>query len=162
MDISFNCPNCNQELEVDSSGAGSSIECPSCSTTITVPAIENGAAETVAAETVAAEKAAVKAEKHFSVPVRDGASPTDALIHKPNRPLEVTAKEDDKTIRIKTYKRGDCVEVGHDRFDEVVSAFLAKVGRENIISINPINYSYTDLASRAILTDYGVTIVFRG
>lgn len=160
MDISFKCPNCDQELEVDSSGAGSTIECPACSTTITVPAAENGAVEAVAAERPPEPPA--KEEKHFSVPVRDGSSPTDVLIHKPNRPLEVTAKEDDKTIRIKTYKRGDCVEVGKDRFDEFVSAFLGKVGRENIISINPISYSYMDLSSRAILADYGVMVVFRG
>ena len=29
MDIVFNCPNCDQELAVDSTGAGSNIECPS-------------------------------------------------------------------------------------------------------------------------------------
>jgi hypothetical protein len=159
MDISFKCPNCDQELEVDSSGAGTSIECPSCAATITVP----GEPVAVVIEAAAVEeKPAAKVEKHFSVPVRDGTAPTDTLIQKPNRPLEVTAKEDDKSIRIKTYKRGDCAEVGHDRFDEIVSAFLAKVGRENIISISPINYSYTDLSSRAILTDYGVMVVFRG
>jgi DNA-directed RNA polymerase subunit RPC12/RpoP len=152
MDISFKCPNCDQELEVDSSGAGSTIECPSCANSITVPA----------SEPAAAEKAPAKAEKHFSVPVRDHAGPSEALIQKPNRPLDVTSKEDDKTIRIKTFKRGDCVEVGHDRFDELVSAFLARVGRENIISINPISYSYVELASRTVLADYGVTIVFRG
>jgi DNA-directed RNA polymerase subunit RPC12/RpoP len=160
MDISFKCPNCDQELEVDSSGAGSTIECPSCSTIITVPASENGAVELVAAEKP--QEPPAKAEKHFSVPVRDGASPTDTLIQKPNRPLEVAAKDDAKTLRIKTYKRGDCVEVGKDHFDEVVSAFLEKVGRENIISVNPITYSYTDLSSRAILADYGVMVVFRG
>jgi DNA-directed RNA polymerase subunit RPC12/RpoP len=156
MDISFKCPNCDQELEVDSSGAGSTIECPSCSNTITVPAMDGAAPPPPQPE------APVKVEKHFSVPVRDGAAPTEALIHKPNRPLEVTAKEDDKTIRIRTFKRGDCVEVGKDRFDEFVSAFLAKVGRDNIISINPISYSYVELSSRTVLADYGVTIVFRG
>ena len=37
MDIIFNCQNCEQELEVDASGAGSEISCPSCSETITIP-----------------------------------------------------------------------------------------------------------------------------
>jgi len=37
MDIVFNCPNCEQELAVDSSGAGTNIECPSCHETITIP-----------------------------------------------------------------------------------------------------------------------------
>jgi ribosomal protein S27E len=36
MDIVFNCPNCEQELAVDQSGAGSQIECPSCGETITI------------------------------------------------------------------------------------------------------------------------------
>jgi hypothetical protein len=65
-------------------------------------------------------------------------------------------------VRIKTFKRSDCVEVGKDRFDEIVSAFLARVGQPNIVSINPISYSYVELGSHAILADYGVTIVFRG
>jgi hypothetical protein len=158
MDISFKCPTCDQQLEVDATGAGSTIECPSCATVITVP----GTAPAPAPETPETPEPPPKAEKHFTVPVRDGAPETEPLIKKPNRPLEVAAKEDDKTVRIKTFKRSDCVEVGKDRFDELVSAFLAKVGQPNIISINPISYSYVELGSRAVLGDYGVTIVFRG
>ena len=155
MDISFKCPTCDQELEVDASGAGSTIACPSCATVITVP---SPASETP-------EKPPpppAKAEKHFSVPVRDGAAAAEPLIQKPNKPLDIAAKEDDKMVRIKTFKRSDCVEVGKDRFDEIVSAFLARVGQPNIVSINPISYSYVELGSHAILADYGVTIVFRG
>jgi DNA-directed RNA polymerase subunit RPC12/RpoP len=154
MDISFKCPTCDQELEVDASGAGSTIACPSCATVITVPG--------PASETPEKPEPPPKVEKHFSVPVRDHAPADEQLIKKPNKPLEVAAKDDDKVVRIKTFKRSDCVEVGKDRFDELVSAFLAKVGQPNIISINPISYSYVELGSRAILADYGVTIVFRG
>jgi DNA-directed RNA polymerase subunit RPC12/RpoP len=160
MDISFKCPTCDQELEVDASGAGSTIECPSCSTVITVPAPEPAL---VGVATVAAQPPPVpppKDEKHFSVPVREHA-PAE-LIEKPKRPLEVAAKEGDKTMRIKTFKRTDCVEVGKDRFDEFVSAFLEKVGQPNIVSIAPITYSYQELGSRQILSDYGVVIVFKG
>ncbi len=39
MDIIFNCPNCDQELAVDQSGAGTQIDCPSCGNK-TVIAIE--------------------------------------------------------------------------------------------------------------------------
>jgi DNA-directed RNA polymerase subunit RPC12/RpoP len=154
MDISFKCPNCDQELEVDASGAGSTIACPSCASVITVPGAASGTAEK--------PQPAARVEKHFSVPVRERAPEGEALIQKPNKPLEIAAKEDDKTVRIKTFKRSDCVEVGKDRFDEFVSAFLARVGQPNIISINPISYSYVELGSHAILADYGVTIVFRG
>ena len=101
-----------------------------------------------------------KDEKHFSVPVHEHA-PAD-LIQKPNRPLEVVAKQGDKTLRIRTFKRTDCVEVGKDKFDEIVSAFLEKVGQPNIVSIEPVNYSYMELATRQIMSDYGVVIVFRG
>jgi DNA-directed RNA polymerase subunit RPC12/RpoP len=158
MDISFKCPNCEQELEVDASGAGSTITCPSCAAEISVP----GTAAEPAQAGVAEKPQPPKVEKHFSVPVHEGHTPTEPLIKKTPRPLEIAAKEDDKTVRIKTFKRTDCVEVGKDRFDEHVSAFLAKVGQPNIISINPISYSYVELGSHAIVADYGVTIVFRG
>jgi DNA-directed RNA polymerase subunit RPC12/RpoP len=159
MDISFKCPICDQELEVDATGAGSSIECPSCSNTITVPHPDPAAVIHVA--TAAAAPEPPKVEKHFSVPVHDRA-PASELIQKPNRPLDVVAKDGDKTMRIKTFKRSDCVEVGKDHFDEKVSAFLEKVGQNNIVSINPISYSYVELGGRNVLGDYGVMIVFKG
>jgi DNA-directed RNA polymerase subunit RPC12/RpoP len=159
MDISFKCPICDQELEVDASGAGSTIECPSCSNSITVPG--TGAATVVAVAAPPPALESPKEEKHFSVPVHEKAPP-QALIQKPNRPLDVIAKEGDKTMRIKTFKRTDCVEVGKDHFDEMVSAFLEKVGQTNIVSINPITYSFMELGTRTMLQDYGVMIVFKG
>ena len=102
-----------------------------------------------------------KEEKHFSVPVHEHA-PLQVLIQKASRPLDVVAKAGDKTMRIKTFKRTECVEVGKDHFDEVVSSFLEKVGQSNIVSINPISYSYIELGSRQIMGDYGVMIVFKG
>jgi DNA-directed RNA polymerase subunit RPC12/RpoP len=159
MDISFKCPVCDQELEVDSSGSGSNIECPSCGSSITVPHAEPSSLVAVAAAPAPVEPP--KEEKHFSVPVHERA-PAQDLIQKPSRPLDIVAKEGDKTMRIKTFKRTDCVEVGKDHFDEQVSAFLEKVGQTNIVSINPINYSFEELATRKILTDYGVMIVFKG
>jgi hypothetical protein len=89
-------------------------------------------------------------------------SPSESLIEKPPPPLEVAAKESDKKMRIKTIRHTDCVEVGHDRFDEVVSQFLAKIGERNIISINSINFSYLDIGTQKLLTDFGVMIIYRG
>ena len=157
MDISFKCPICQQDLEVDASGGGSTIECPACSSTITVPS-QDPAVVIPAPESAPQPP---KDEKHFSVPVHEHA-PAQALIQKANRPLDIVAKDGDKTIRIKTFKRTDCVEVGKDRFDEVVSGYLDKVGQINIVSIVPINYSYVELGSHQILSDYGVMIVFKG
>jgi len=158
MDIRFKCPNCNQELEVDASGAGSSIQCPACSNAITVPSAEGIAV--VAAPAPTAE-APPHEEKHFSVPVHEHLD-AELLIQKANRPLDVAAKESDKMMRIKTFKRSDCVEVGHDRFDEIVTAFLQRVGQANVISLNPINYSYQELSTRTVMVDYGLMVVYRG
>ena len=163
MDITFKCPHCDQELEVDASGAGSNIECPSCGRSIMVPApvavpeAPNG--EPAITAPIAAS-AAAKVERHFSVPER--ATAGEALIQKANRPLEIAAKDTDKKVRVKTFKHTDCHEVGKDRFDEIVSGFLDKVGWDNVISITPVSYSFVQLDTRANITDYGVLIVFRG
>jgi DNA-directed RNA polymerase subunit RPC12/RpoP len=160
MDISFKCPNCNQELEVDASGAGSSIQCPACSNAITVPSAEGIAVVAAPAPGPTAE-APPHEEKHFSVPVHEHVD-AELLIQKANRPLDVAAKESDKMMRIKTFKRSDCVEVGHDRFDEIVTAFLQRVGQANVISLSPINYSYQELSTRTVMVDYGLMVVYRG
>ena len=163
MDIIFKCPHCDQELEVDAGGVGSTLQCPSCSNTITVPAPESGNATppTAPAPTPAPAPAPrAHEEKHFSVPSHE--APSEVLITKANRPSEVATKDSDKKMRIRTFKRTDCQEVGRDKFDERVSEFLDQVGQANIISINSINYSTIDLATHAQLQDYGVLIVFRG
>src|SRR5579872_2691243 len=157
MDILFKCPNCNQELEVDSSAGGSTIECPACSNSIRIP--ENEPVQAAVLVTVVPDPppppASVAEHKpHFAVPMHD--APSEALITKPKPSLEIAAKECDKKMRIKTFKRSDCQEVGRDHFDERVSQFLEKVGQGNIISINPINYSYIEMGSHAQLSDYGV------
>jgi DNA-directed RNA polymerase subunit RPC12/RpoP len=161
MDIVFKCPHCEQELEVDDRGVGSTLECPACSNTITVPARPpGGAAPAPAEQPPKSSVAAFHESKHFSVPTHD--APADALIQKSNRPLEVAALEGDKKMRIKTFKRADCQEVGKDKFDEKVSNFLQQVGQLNVISINTINYSALDMATHIQVHDYGVLIVFKG
>ena len=97
---------------------------------------------------------------HLRVPVR---KTTESLIEKPLPPLDAAAAKDtDKKIRTKTIRHTDCIEVGHDKFDEIVSNFLAKTGEANIISINTINYSHLDIGTQKLLTDFGVMIVFKG
>ena len=155
MDLVFKCPHCEQELEVDAGGAGTTLQCPSCSNTITVPNQPlGGPAAAPAPARPAAE------EKHFSVPVHEAAA--ERLISKPNRPLQVVAKDGDKMVRIRTMKRSDCLEVGRDRFDEKVSQFLQQVGPANIVSVNTINYSAIDMGTQKEVMDYGVLIVFKG
>ena len=157
MDVTFVCPNCRQELEADASLAGSQILCPACNHSITIPEPDP---TTVKVVNPIATSAAAREEKHFSVPVHD--TPTEVLIQKPPPPLEVAAKDIEKKIRVKTIRRTDCMELGHDNFDKVVSEFLAKIGQENIVSINTFGYTHLDIGSQKLLTDFGVLIVYRG
>ncbi|MEW6160168.1 MAG: hypothetical protein AB1813_22275 [Verrucomicrobiota bacterium] len=157
MDVMFSCPNCKQQLQADASLAGDEISCPSCGASIVIPQPDPANLHAV---NPIATSAAAKQEYHFSVPVHD--TPTEILIQKPRPPLEVSAKDGDKKLRIKSIKRTECVEVGHDRFDEIVSEFLAKVGEQNIVSINTLSYTHLDIGSQKLMTDYGVMIVYKG
>ena len=173
MDVIFNCPKCEQELAVDSIGSGTEIQCPSCGETIVIPepetVVPRGGIPTLPSEPGArveahpvnpiSSSAAARVELHLRVPTNKSA---ESLIAKPLAPLEVAAKETDKKIRTKTIRHTDCIEVGHDKFDEVVTNFLSKVGETNIISINPINYTYLDIGTQKLMTEYGVLVVYRG
>jgi hypothetical protein len=169
MDVIFNCPKCEQELAVDSSGAGSEISCPSCGELITIPDLEPVVARADAPPgaprldskhaSPMASSAAAKVEMHLKVPTNKH---SESLIAKPLTPLDVAAKETDRKIRIKTIKHTDCIEVGHDKFDEIITNFLGKVGEQNIISINMLNYTHLDIGTQKLLTDFGVMVVYRG
>ena len=170
MDVIFNCPKCDQELAVDSSGAGTEINCPSCGEPIVIPEPERSALRPEDLRPAAriegqpinaiAASAARKVEMHLKVPVHK--TPAASLIEKPLAPLEVAAKESDKKMRVKTIKHTDCIEVGHDRFDEVITNFLTKVGEPNIISITPLTYTHLDIGTQKLMTDFGVLIVYKG
>ena len=189
MDIVFNCSKCDQELAIDSAETGSKIDCPTCGTTLTVPAatdtnVQVGGAAAVEAETTTApvaqavpvaqagppaivvataslaKPAAAPAheEKHFSVPQRTG--PAVPFIEKPKPVLETAAHVAGR-IKVKTIKHGDCIEVGKDKFDDIVTDYIAKVGHENIISITPLNYSHVEHGAKLLLTDYALMIIYK-
>jgi len=165
MDIIFDCPNCQQELAVDSSGAGTEIECPSCGETITIPKESTKPAQEFAPVggqpiNPIAASAAAKIEKHLKVPVHD--KPAESLIKKASVPLEAVAKGADKRIRIHTIRHATCFEAGHDRFDQKVTEFLNEVGETNLIGTHAFNYTYLDIASQKMLTDFGIMIIYRG
>jgi DNA-directed RNA polymerase subunit RPC12/RpoP len=165
MDIIFNCPNCDQELAVDQSGAGTQIDCPSCGQNITIPTsgkVTTGPLPPAATPPPSsiASSAAARAPLHLKVPVRD--TPGEMLIDKPRPPLEVVQKGAGKKLRIHTIRRAACVESGHDRFDETVSAFLNEVTETNLVGIHVISYDFFDVATQKMMTDYGVLIVYRG
>jgi len=152
---------------VDSAGAGSEINCPSCSEKIVIPQTARPApaappapAGTAPHGSAMSSSAAAKVEMHLKVPVHD--KPTASLIEKPSVPLEVAAKESDKKMKVKTIRHTDCVEVGHDKFDEMVSGFLQKVGEPNIVSLTPMTYTHLDIGSQKLMTDYAVMVIYRG
>ena len=167
MDIVFNCPNCEQELAVDQSGAGSQIECPSCGESIMIPAgpgkVTTGSLPApppaVAGGTINTS-AAAKVEMHLKVPVHD--KPAESLISKAKPPLEVVQKGSGKRLRIRTIRRAACVENGHDLFDDKVSAFIQEVGEANIVSTHVVGYEQFDVGIQKIMTDYGLLVIYRG
>ena len=165
MDIVFDCPNCQQELVVDSAGAGTEIDCPACGETITIPRQSTKAASEVAAPTgqpvnPIAASAAAKIEKHLKVPVHD--KPSELLIKKADAPVEVVTRGSTKKIRLHTIRHATCFESGHDRFDEKVTEFLSEVGEANLLTVHVVTYTYVDIASQKTLSDFGVLIVYRG
>lgn len=156
MDMVFSCPSCRQQLEAETTMAGNEIECPSCGSTIVIPEANPANLHV----NPIASSAGAKQEYHFSVPVHD--APTEVLIQKPAQPLEAAARSDaDKKMRVKCIRRTDCVEVGHDRFDETVSEFLQKIGESNLISITPLTYTHLDIGTRQLMTDFGVMIIYK-
>src|SRR3984957_20233587 len=169
MDIIFDCPHCSQELAVDSAGAGTEIECPSCGEPITIlpESRKSAPASAPTAETpvpalaasVISTSAAAKVEKHLKVPVRT--TPGEALIAKPLAPLGKTPGGP-KQIRVHTIRHASCVESGHDKFDEKVSEFLNEVGEANVTAIHTISYTHFDVGSQKMLNDYGVLVIYRG
>jgi len=168
MDIIFNCPKCEQELAVDSTGAGSEISCPSCAEKIVIPAASRPPSTPLPVPphdpahpiNPIASSAAARVEMHLKVPVHSKAP--ENLIEKSNKPLEVAAKESDKKLKVKTIRHTDCIEVGHDRFDEVVTSFLQRVGETHIVSVTPMTYTHLDIGSQKLMTDYAVMVLYRG
>jgi len=164
MDIVFNCPNCEQELAVDSSGAGTNIECPSCHETITIPSPHGPAEPALPPPSLAASpistSAAAKVEMHLKVPVLD--KTPAPLIAKPKPTMEATMRGTGKRILSHTIKHAACIESGHDKFDEVVTKFLNEVGESSIIAMHTISYTHLDIGTQKMLNDYGLLVLYRG
>ncbi|HEY3912978.1 MAG TPA: hypothetical protein VGN61_00720 [Verrucomicrobiae bacterium] len=174
MEIIFNCPHCEQELSVDADGAGEQIKCPTCGETITIPPKSTkiptaappppggapGGLPGGGPVNAIASSAAAKVELRLKVPVHQ--SPSAPLIEKSKVPLDAIAKGADKKLRIHTMRRAQCVESGHDKFDEKVTAYLQEVGEANIVGLHPISYEIFDVGTQKVMVDFGVIIVFRG
>ena len=158
MDINFKCRHCEQELSVDAAGAGSEIQCPACGGSLIIPSAEATALTPHIVNSISTSAAAREGEKHFSVPQHEKGP--ESLLAKPTRTLEAAAHEGIQ-LRIKCIRHFDCVEVGKDHFDEVVTNFINKIGEQSIIKVDTFNYSHRDLETRDWITDYGVFILYK-
>lgn len=187
MDTSFNCPQCQLHITADESVVGEEIDCPECGEKFHVPPPQKpkpvpvvvkrpvpaasappsptpAAPAPAATEVVPAKPEAYKPAAHahapehkpLSVPHHHG--PQESLVKKV---AHTEHKDEPPKIRCKTIKRGSCVEVGHDLFDEKVTEFLNKVGQENIIHMSSIGYGAMDSTGH-MLPDYGILIVYKG
>lgn len=190
MDTSFNCPKCNLHITADECVVGEEIDCPECGEKFRVPppkkprpvpVVVKSAAQVAphtaapppaqpkeapaapapapAAEAPKPEaKPAAPAPEHKPLVVPHHTGPSESLVKKA---AHSELKHEAPKIRVKTIKRGACVEVGHDMFDEKVTEFLNKIGQENIINISPIGYGAMDSTGH-MLPDYGIMIIYKG
>ena len=156
-DLTFNCPLCGQNLTTDEGLSGSEIECPSCTKPIKIPSAGDENVQKVEAEPTAPTVATVPEPKKLAVPEHgDG----EILLKKESSKKEEEITGDGK-ICVKTIKRGDCIELGQDKFDETVNKFLEKFSREQIVSLLPLNYSHFDPTTQKYLPDYAALIVYQ-
>jgi len=156
MDIFFHCPHCKQELEADASAAGSIINCPTCNGQITVPQPDP---TNVRTGSPVKASAAAREQKQYKVPLRAGAPLIERKKTEEEEEQESPAEK--KKLRMRVIRHSDCIEVGVDHYEKVVTDFLNKVGEENIVSITPLSYTHWDMATQKILTDYAVQIIYR-
>jgi len=156
-DLTFNCPLCGQNLTTDEGLSGSEIECPSCTKPIKIPSAGDENVQKVEAEPTAPTVATEPEPKKLAVPEHgDG----EILLKKESSKKEEEITGDGK-ICVKTIKRGDCIELGLDKFDETVNKFLEKFSREQIVSLLPLNYSHFDPTTQKYLPDYAALIVYQ-
>jgi hypothetical protein len=143
MDISFSCPHCNLQLEIDDSASGSEIQCPSCKGSLIVPTHAGGG------------------EGHPRGPLSLPSGGATAQIMKPSAKSLETAAKGDKKLKIKTFRHHDCVKEGKDRFDEMISYFLQKLDDGDLVVLHTIQYEYLPKDATQPVRDYGVVVVYR-
>lgn len=188
MDVIFNCSNCNQELEVDEAAVGQQIDCPSCGNKLTIPPPDpNRKPQPQSPPTESGTPAETKAADTPLASPTEPAKPAEGAETKPPPPepkkekgpivvphydkteeirvkkteVKETPKDQKKIMRVRSIRRNQCVEVGHDLFDEKVTEFIQKVGEENIQSITPVSYAFIDTQGHN-MADYGVLIIYKG
>jgi len=172
MDVSFNCPKCGLHISADAEAVGELINCPECDVEFRIPPgrprqrpvpvdvkkSTGPAGALVSAKGKTGPTGKASTHKPLVVPHHTG--PQESLLKKAE-PAAKANKGEPPKIRVRCIKRSTCVEVGHDRFDEVVTEFLNQVGQDNIIHMSPIAYGVVDASGR-MLPDYGIMVIYKG
>ncbi len=170
MDVSFNCPKCGLHISADAEAVGELINCPECDVEFRIPPgrprqrpvpvdvkkTTGPAPSVVSAKGKTGPAGRVGSHRGLTVPHHTG--PQESLLKKSDPAGKL--KPDPPKIRVRCIKRSTCVEVGQDRFDEVVTEFLNQVGQANIIHMSTITYGTVD-ASGHMLPDYGIMVIYK-
>ena len=155
-DLNFDCPHCGQNLTTDETLSGEKIDCPACSKPFEIPKPGEQNVSVIETPPAPSKEEPIEEAKKYTVPVREGKP--EVLVK--NKESEEEAATGDGRICVKTIKRGECIELGHDKFDQVLNEFLAKLNRDQIISIQSVNYAHFDPSTQKYLDDYGAMIVY--
>ena len=156
-DRNFDCPHCGQNLTTDESQSGEQIDCPTCSKPFEIPKPGEQNVTVVESSSPPPKEEPKQDSKTYSVPVHEGKP--EVLVK--NKVAKEEEAAGDGKICVKTIKRGDCIELGHDKFDEVLNEFLVKLERDQIISIQSVNYAHYDPSTQKYHEDYGAMVVYQ-
>ena len=164
MNVVINCPHCDQEMIIDEAGVGETVDCPACSKEFVIP--EGRPEDEVKKERdKPADKQ--KEEPKKEEPKKDSKPPLPskeelaALLPGAQRSKNDAALNADAPgIKVKTIQHHLCIDMGKDLFDGQVAKLLATIPREDIISVNPLSYSYKD-SGGDIIADFGVMVIYQ-
>lgn len=171
----IDCPNCGEKLVIPE-GVPDPESTPEAPSAKTPEAAEKKDSEAAApAPPKEEEKKAEEPPKKLAVPIRAKNAPKERLEEFDHKGVKSKSERDkekeekdqkaaekkEKQICVKTIRRNQCLEMGHDNFDDAVGEFLRSVGQESVVSINTTTYSYFDSQGKS-LSDYGVLIVYKG
>lgn len=136
---------------------GQEISCPSCSHEFIVEAGGGEAEE--ASEMPVPAPGAVGARVGHTLKVKSSGGAADSLIEKPKgQRLEVAARAAVR-IQIKTFLHSNFE--GQEAFDAEVGSFLQQLREDHIMGLHPVQHSRMDEASKQVVQDFGLVVVFK-
>ena len=177
--IQFDCPNCGVDAEINDetlnqiwSNFDGLVTCPlpdGCNSFIKIPTKEHiqklrhppAPAEDKTSNTIDQKDPAENIDAATSTgPFRYVSTSDEATAWAKDfesKKSEKTQKPTSSPLAIRTFRNKECIVQGQNRFDDTVSSFLGKIGKDNVICVSPINY--TDPQDKS--PDYGVVVYYQ-